>query len=120
MGRGMGVLAASMKQRLGRPATRAVAPRKKCDFSSELATCGGGHVHVPGWRATASFIPSGSCAAWLAAASDGRRDGTWAVVWSPTQLHRPPDRTYPRAARTWLREKLRATLRSVRFSAMEK
>jgi hypothetical protein len=36
-----------MKRRLGHPATRTVAPRKKRGFSSALATCGGGHVHVP-------------------------------------------------------------------------
>ena len=36
-----------MKQRLGHPATRAVAQEKRRDFSPALATCGGGHIHVP-------------------------------------------------------------------------
>ena len=53
-----------MKQRLRRPATRAVAPGKKCDFSPELATSGGGHI-LSAWVAldTVCFLYSGSCAA---------------------------------------------------------
>ena len=38
----------SMKQRLGHPATRAVAQGKRRDFSPALAACGGGHIPVPG------------------------------------------------------------------------
>ena len=37
-----------MKQRLGHPATRAVAHEKRRDFSPALAACGGGHIPVPG------------------------------------------------------------------------
>jgi len=37
----------NMKQRLGRPATRAEALRKRRDFYSALATSGGGHFLVP-------------------------------------------------------------------------
>ena len=33
-----------MKQRLGHPATRAVAQEKRRDFSPALAVCGGGHI----------------------------------------------------------------------------
>jgi hypothetical protein len=38
---------AIVKRRLGRPATRAVASVEKRGFRSPLATCGGGHIHVP-------------------------------------------------------------------------
>jgi hypothetical protein len=36
-------------QRLGHPATRAVAQEKRRDFSPALAACGGGHIPVPGY-----------------------------------------------------------------------
>ena len=37
-----------MKQRLGHPATRAVAQEKRRDLSPALAAAGGGHIPVPG------------------------------------------------------------------------
>ena len=46
----LSLAATSMKQRLGHPATRAVAPGKRRDFSPALAACGGGHIPVPGRR----------------------------------------------------------------------
>src|SRR5262245_36744978 len=44
------------------------AASKKCDFCSPLATCGGGHIHVPGFR-SATRAP-----ATRAEASSERRD----------------------------------------------
>jgi hypothetical protein len=54
----------NMKQRLGHPATRAVAPGKRRDpvfveLGPALAACGGGHIPVPG-VARVEFHGSGS------------------------------------------------------------
>src|SRR5687768_4990650 len=59
-----------MKQRLGHPATRAVAQEKRRDFSPALATCGGGHIHVPRRFLRSSFLIAALACAALAHAEE--------------------------------------------------